>query len=102
MPFAIGLAIARFVRRMTTDSNVATAVGAGGALVVVLLLFGNAFIELDRMHAACRAAGGYCPVFPGDLRRYTAIGLLGFGAIAVLHVVMLTLEERQRRQTHSL
>ena len=98
LPVGVGLMVALLLRAVATDGGVATAIGAGVALMATFVLFALAFVDLSRMHAACRAAGKYCPVFPGDFHRYGGIGLLGFLAIALMYVVMLRIDERARRK----
>jgi len=90
--------VAAVLIRIVADATIANAIGAFVVVMVMLLLFASEFIALDRMHAACRAVGQYCPTFPGDFRRYSVIGLLGFGDVGVLYMVTLVVDEWRRRR----
>jgi len=101
-PLVAGFVAAVLIRIFAGDATIANAIGGFAVVMVMLLLFVREFIALDRMHAACRAVGQYCPTFPGDFRRYSVIGLLGFGDVGVLYTVTLIVDEwRRRRQGYS-
>lgn len=96
VPTIAGFLVAAAVRLIADDPAIGNAVGAGVILAVSLLLFAQAFIDLSRMHQACAAAGVYCPVFPGDLNRYSVVGICAFLDVAVLYLANLRLEEWRR------
>jgi hypothetical protein len=97
-PLAVGLAVAILVRAVADDLAIANALGAAAALIAVLALFAHEFVTLQRIHAACVAARQYCPVFPGDFRRYSVIGLGGFVDVGIMYVMTLKLDEWRRRK----
>jgi hypothetical protein len=98
IPLAAALAVTIVVRGLTNDAVIANALGAAAALIAVLALFALEFVSLSRMHAACAAAGQYCPVFPGDFRQYSVIGLGGFVDIGLMYAITLKFDEWRRRR----